>query len=120
MHQRGARRRDAEQDRSRGQALGRGEQGADPGQSERADEFLAAMAFLGRSRQRTGAMEWRLYRDVGTVDRFVEAFVVRSWAEHMHQHQVRLTARDREIEQAVVEYSAGPQTVSHLVAVEPG
>ncbi|MEU4705308.1 MFS transporter [Nocardia salmonicida] len=82
--------------------------------------FTESMALVGRSRQRTGAMEWRLYRDVGTVDRFVEAFVVRSWAEHMHQHQVRLTARDREIEQAVIEYSAGPQTVSHLVAVEPG
>ncbi|WP_372462186.1 MFS transporter [Nocardia rosealba] len=82
--------------------------------------FTDAMALVGRSRQRTGAMEWRLYRDVGTVDRFVEAFVVRSWAEHMHQHQVRLTARDREIEQAVAHYAAGPETVSHLVAVEPG
>ncbi|MFC4373672.1 MFS transporter [Nocardia halotolerans] len=82
--------------------------------------FTASMALVGRSRQRTGAMEWRLYRDVGTVDRFVEAFVVRSWAEHMHQHQVRLTARDREIEQTVAHFAAGPETVSHLVAVEPG
>ncbi|WP_067452445.1 MFS transporter [Nocardia alba] len=82
--------------------------------------FTDSMALVGRSRQRTGAMEWRLYRDVGTVDRFVEAFVVRSWAEHMHQHQVRLTARDREIEETVAEYSAGRQTVTHLVAVEPG
>ncbi|MGW5311994.1 MFS transporter [Nocardia thailandica] len=81
--------------------------------------FTEAMAMVGRSRQRTGAMEWRLYRDVGVLDRYVEAFVVRSWAEHMHQHQVRLTARDREIEAAVLRYTAGPETVSHLVAVEP-
>ncbi|GGK39087.1 MFS transporter [Nocardia camponoti] len=82
--------------------------------------FTEAMALVGRSRQRTGAMEWRLYRDVGVLDRYVEAFVVRSWAEHMHQHQVRLTARDREIEATVAHYSAGPDTVAHLVAVEAG
>ncbi len=45
--------------------------------------FTFSMVFVGRSRQRTGAMEWRLYRDVGVVDRYVEAFVVRSWAELM-------------------------------------
>ncbi|MET8653174.1 MULTISPECIES: MFS transporter [Nocardia] len=87
--------------------------------AERADEFLAAMAFLGRSRQRTGAMEWRLYRDVGVLDRYVEAFVVRSWAEHMHQHQVRLTAQDQLREQDVVRFTVGAEQITHLVAVEP-
>lgn len=82
-------------------------------------EFLAAMAFVGRSRQRTGAMEWRLYRDIGAVDRYVEAFVVRSWAEHMHQHQVRLTAQDRLREAAVQKFTVGEDEVTHLVAVEP-
>ncbi|MFC3962926.1 MFS transporter [Nocardia jiangsuensis] len=88
----------------------------DPG--DRAD-FLAAMAFVGRSRQRTGAMEWRLYRDVGVLDRYVEAFVVRSWAEHMHQHQVRLTAQDRLREQEVRRFATGDEQITHLVAVEP-
>ncbi|MEV6426908.1 MFS transporter [Nocardia sp. NPDC051463] len=87
--------------------------------AENVEEFLAAMAFVGRSRQRTGAMEWRLYRDVGVLDRYVEAFVVRSWAEHMHQHQVRLTARDQLREQAVTAFTNGDDTVTHLVAVEP-
>ncbi|WP_216911598.1 MFS transporter [Nocardia noduli] len=87
--------------------------------AERADEFLAAMAFLGRSRQRTGAMEWRLYRDVGVLDRYVEAFVVRSWAEHMHQHQVRLTAQDQLREQDVLRFTVGEEQITHLVAVEP-
>lgn len=87
--------------------------------SERTDEFFAAMVFVGRSTQRTGAMEWRLYRDVGVIDRFVEAFVVRSWAEHMHQHQVRLTAQDRLRAQAVREFSTGEPRISHLVAVDP-
>lgn len=87
--------------------------------AERTEEFFAAMVFVGRSTQRTGAMEWRLYRDVGVVDRFVEAFVVRSWAEHMHQHQVRLTALDRMRTQAVSEFQAGEPRVSHLVAFDP-
>ncbi|WP_330257336.1 MFS transporter [Nocardia sp. NBC_00565] len=86
---------------------------------EKVDEFLAAMVFVGRSMQRTGAMEWRLYRDVGILDRYVEAFVVRSWSEHMHQHQVRLTAQDQLRERAVAEFMIGADTTTHLVAVEP-
>lgn len=83
------------------------------------EEFLTAMAFVGRSRQRTGAMEWRLYRDVGVIDRYVEAFVVRSWAEHMHQHQVRLTAQDQLREEAVAKFRADEaEQVTHLVAVD--
>ncbi|MFE7800775.1 MFS transporter [Nocardia sp. NPDC057440] len=87
--------------------------------AENVEEFMAAMAFVGRSRQRTGAMEWRLYRDVGVLDRYVEAFVVRSWAEHMHQHQVRLTAQDQLREQAVTAFTNGDDKITHLVAVEP-
>ncbi|MET7768935.1 MFS transporter [Nocardia sp. NPDC005366] len=87
--------------------------------AETAEEFLAAMAFVGRSRQRTGAMEWRLYRDLGALDRYVEAFVVRSWAEHMHQHQVRLTAQDQLREREVLRFTVGEEKTTHLVAVEP-
>jgi hypothetical protein len=87
--------------------------------AENVDEFMAAMAFVGRSRQRTGAMEWRLYRDVGVLDRYVEAFVVRSWAEHMHQHQVRLTAQDQLRERAVQAFADGDDRITHLVAAEP-
>ncbi|WP_280401593.1 MFS transporter [Nocardia carnea] len=86
--------------------------------ADRVPEFLAAMGFVGRSRQRTGAMEWRLYRDVGAEDRYVEAFVVRSWSEHMQQHKVRLTAQDLMRERAVAEF-AHDETLTHLVSVEP-
>lgn len=80
-------------------------------------DFLSAMAYVGRSRQRTGAMEWRLYRDVGEVDRYVESFVVRSWSEHMQQHQVRLTAQDRIRERAVAGYARSPESATHLVSM---
>ncbi|PRC47403.1 MFS transporter, partial [Mycobacterium sp. ITM-2017-0098] len=49
------------------------------------EAFTAAMAVLGRSRQRTGASQWRLFRSVEHESTFVETFVVRSWGEHMHQ-----------------------------------
>jgi hypothetical protein len=48
------------------------------------DEFFAAMARLGRSRQRSGASQWRLFRNIEKDNTFVEAFVVRSWGEHLH------------------------------------
>ncbi|MFJ4655416.1 MFS transporter [Nocardia sp. NPDC088792] len=86
---------------------------------ENAGEFIEAMARVGRSRQRTGAMEWRLFRDVGHEDRYVEAFVVRSWEEHMHQHQVRLTANDELAEQRVSEFTIGEGPTRHLIAVGP-
>ncbi|APA98232.1 Leucine dehydrogenase [Nocardia seriolae] len=86
---------------------------------ENADEFIDAMARVGRSRQRTGAMEWRLFRDVGHEDRYIEAFVVRSWEEHMHQHQVRLTALDRRAEERVEEFTLGEGRTMHLIAVGP-
>ncbi|MFI6866312.1 MFS transporter [Nocardia sp. NPDC050406] len=86
---------------------------------EMAADFVHAMARVGRSRQRTGAMEWRLFRDVGAADRYVEAFVVRSWAEHMIQHQVRLTAQDQAAEARVAQYTVGETHTLHLVAVPP-
>ena len=80
-------------------------------------EFLAVMAVLGRSRQRTGAARWRLYRSVERENTFVETFVVRSWGEHLHQHYVRLTGQDLVIEQAVEKYVDGVPVSHHLIAV---
>jgi hypothetical protein len=84
-----------------------------------ADEepFLAAMAVLGRSRQRTGAAEWRLFRSVEREATFVESFIVRSWGEHMHQHYTRLTGQDLLIEQAVERYTDGVPVSEHYLAV---
>ena len=57
--------------------------------------FLEAMDHLRRSRRRTGASRWELYRDGDRPDRFVEMFSVPSWEEHLRQHEGRLTAADR-------------------------
>ncbi len=79
--------------------------------------FLAAMAVLGRSRQRTGASQWRVFRSVEHESTFVETFVVRSWGEHMHQHYTRLTGQDRLIEEAVERYVDGVPVSEHYLAV---
>ena len=81
------------------------------------DAFLAAMAVLGRSRQRTGASQWRLFRSVERESTFVETFVVRSWGEHTLQHYTRLTGQDLVIEQAVEKYIDGVPVSEHYLAV---
>ncbi len=80
-------------------------------------EFFAAMTVLGRSRQRTGASQWQLFRSIERESTFVEGFVVRSWGEHMHQHRTRLTGQDLLVEQAVAQYVEGEPMSQHLIAV---
>ncbi|MHC9296139.1 MFS transporter [Mycobacterium sp. LTG2003] len=85
---------------------------------EREPEFLTTMAALGRSRQRTGAAQWQLFRSGERAATFVEAFVVRSWDEHLRQHHTRLTGQDLLIEQAVERYIEGEPISHHLIAVK--
>lgn len=47
------------------------------------------MRALRLSRLRTGAIRWELYRDGATPNRFVEAYTVLSWEEHLRQHHGR-------------------------------
>jgi len=82
---------------------------------EREPAFLEAMTHLRRSRRRTGASRWELYRDAGRPDRFVETFRVPSWEEHLRQHEGRLTAADQEIEDAVRVLSDPPPRADHLL-----
>ncbi|MDQ1724424.1 MAG: hypothetical protein QOG52_1452 [Frankiaceae bacterium] len=76
--------------------------------------FLEAMSFVRRSRLRTGATRWDLYRDGESDDRYIETYVVGSWGEHMRQHEGRLTAADRAREEAARDLCDGPPEVRHL------
>jgi predicted MFS family arabinose efflux permease len=49
--------------------------------------FVELMRGMERDRRRTGAYQWGLFRDLGVPDRFVETFLVDSWAEHLRQHE---------------------------------
>lgn len=78
-------------------------------------EFLASTAALRRSRLRSGASRWELYRVAETPDRFVETFQVASWEEHLAQHRERLTQADQRIEETTRSYIAGVGNVRHLI-----
>jgi MFS family permease len=76
--------------------------------------FIEAMARVGRSRQRTGAVSWDLFRDGERPHLFVETFLVPSWEEHRRQHEGRLTGADREFERRARELADADPEVAHL------
>jgi hypothetical protein len=80
-------------------------------------EFVRAMQEVRRLRRRDGAMRWGLFYDVAQPQRFVETFLVESWAEHLRQHE-RVTAADRAVEERAWAFHRGesPPVVSHLIA----
>jgi len=66
----------------------------DPAQAE---DFLALATQLKAPRQRDGATFWRIYRDLDDASRYVERFIVTSWADYLHQ-RARQTLADQQIE----------------------
>jgi MFS family permease len=84
---------------------------------DQSEEFLDAIHEYGRVRRRDGAYRWGVYRDLEDADRYVETFLIRSWAEHLRQHE-RSTKADREIEDRLRTYVTGAPKVRHLVAAE--
>lgn len=84
-----------------------------PPENQRA--FLESTAELRRSRLRSGANRWELFRVAEVPDLFVEAFQVASWEEHQAQHRDRLTVGDQRVEQATHAYSTKKPVARHLV-----
>jgi hypothetical protein len=76
--------------------------------------FVEAMKDVRRSRMRTGATRWELYREGESPDRFVELYTVPSWDEHLRQHGGRLTGSDRVSELRAASLSDPPPAVAHL------
>jgi MFS family permease len=83
---------------------------------QRAVEFTLAMLELRRVRRRDGAMRWGLFEDIAAPGRYLETFVVESWAEHLRQHE-RATVADRQIRDGARSFHLGeqPPAVSHLL-----
>jgi MFS family permease len=78
--------------------------------------FVEAMEGVRRTRLRTGAVRWGLFRDGERPGRFVEAYLVPSWDEHLRQHGGRLTGADRAVEERARALADGPPQVSHLLS----
>ncbi len=85
--------------------------------AERASDFMEAMDAMRIFRRREGAVRWDLFRDLADPDRYLETFVVVSWAEHMRQHG-RVTVADQATEaRAFAFQQEGVEPVaSHLIA----
>ncbi|BFU45254.1 MFS transporter [Krasilnikovia sp. MM14-A1004] len=80
------------------------------------EAFVAAMEAVRRSRLRTGAVRWGLFRSGEEPGRFVEAYLVPSWDEHRRQHTGRLTGSDREAEECALSLADGPPRATHLLS----
>ena len=85
---------------------------------ENEQRFLQAMGQVRKSRLRTGAVDWGLYRDGETAKRFVEFFVVPSWEEHLRQHNERLTGTDQQYEEQADALSNPPPVTTHLLGAD--
>lgn len=85
-----------------------------PGEAE---EFLHAVSQLRAVRRRDGATLWRVYRDLGDPSRYVERFIVASWADYLHQ-RARATLADQEVEARVREFVREGEAVTtqHYIA----
>jgi MFS family permease len=77
-------------------------------------QFLVAWDGVRHSRMRTGATSCALFRDGAEPRRFSEVSLYPTWAEHLRQHEGRLTGADEEIESAAWAFSTTPPDVDHL------
>ena len=75
------------------------------------------MAALRGPRRRDGATFWRVYRDLSDPARYVERFIVTSWADYLHQ-RARATQADSHLETRVRSFLAPgePVTMQHYLA----
>lgn len=80
----------------------------------RKKEFVKAIHQYSRIRRRNGASRWGIFRDTEDANRYLETFLVDSWAEHLRQHE-RQTHADHQPEQRLRSYVAADPTVRHLI-----
>jgi MFS family permease len=83
------------------------------------DAFLHAMQAVEATRRRNGAVSWRVFRDLGEEGRFVERFIIDSWAEYVRL-RTRATVADRLTHTALEQYQRAdiPIRVSRFIGVD--
>ncbi|MPZ37432.1 MAG: MFS transporter [Rhizobiales bacterium] len=79
-------------------------------------EFLNAITSIASIRRRDGAYDWDVYEDAAEPGRFVEAYLVDSWMEHLRQHD-RVTNADKVIEASIRRFQVqGQPVVTHWLS----
>lgn len=86
---------------------------------ENREAFLKAMRSVEPTRRRNGALSWRVFADLEKEGRFVERYIVASWAEYIRLRS-RATVGDRLPHAALEQYQEpGVEIrVSRLVGVD--
>jgi hypothetical protein len=81
---------------------------------ERVTDFIETMHEYGRIRRRDGASRWGICRDLENPNRYLETFIVSSWAEHLRQHD-RLTRADSQVEERLRSCIVNRPMVRHFL-----
>lgn len=81
--------------------------------------FVRAIRRIGPTRRRNGATSWRVYRDLGEDDRYVERYVIASWAEYVRLRS-RMTMADSRLQERVAQLQRPgvPIRISRLIGVD--
>ncbi len=81
------------------------------------EEYLRAVSSLRTIRRRDGAFRWNLFKDAEDPYRFIESFLVESWAEYMRQKE-RFTVSDGGVVDTVrsCQKDGEPVIIRHFVA----
>ena len=82
--------------------------------------FLRAIHAVEAIRRRNGATSWRVFRDLGQDGRFVERYIIASWAEYIRLRS-RMTIADRKLLDRVDHFQRKgvPVRVSRLLGINP-
>jgi quinol monooxygenase YgiN len=90
-----------------------------PSPDQRVD-FVQALYALQRVRRRNGAIRWGLFQDPMNPDRYVETFVIESWAEQLRLHE-HLTVDDQAVYNRARAFGtpATSASTTHLIAIPP-
>ena len=80
--------------------------------------FLEGIRKVEPSRRRNGASSWRVFRDLSEDGRFVERYIIGSWAEYVRLRR-RMTLSDRQVQDEVTKLQRADTTirVSRLLGV---
>jgi quinol monooxygenase YgiN len=83
------------------------------------EAFFHAMQAVEPTRRRNGAVSWRVFRDLGEEGRFVERFIIDSWAEYVRL-RTRATVADRMTHTAIEQFQrpAVPIRVSRFIGID--
>ena len=86
-------------------------------QEDMIEAFLDTLSLMRAPRRRDGATFWRVYRDLADPSRYVERFIVTSWADYLHQ-RARATMADQDVESRVRAFMLPGETVTmqHFIA----